>query len=72
MTPTPCPACSAPILLAPSLSGVELQLQPADPRRDSKAAAVFCIRAGKAQITTPEPGEPRCVAHKPNCRKAAA
>lgn len=70
---TPCPSCSAPILTAPSLGGVEIWLQLTDPMRDRKQAPIICIRQGLALVVTkPEPGETRYVAHKPFCGKAAA
>lgn len=73
MTPMPCPSCSTPILSAPSLGGVEIELQLADPKRDPKTAPTICIRGGLALVVTkPEPVETRYVAHKPNCGRAAA
>ena len=70
---TPCPSCSAPVLTAPSLGGVEIVLQLADPKRDPRSAAIICIRDGLALVvTTPEPGERRYVAHAPRCGRAAA
>lgn len=73
MTPMPCPSCSTPILSAPSLGGVEIVLQLADPKRDPKSAATICIRGGLALVvTTPEVGETKYVAHRPRCGRAAA
>lgn len=70
---TPCPSCSAPILSAPSLGGVEIVLELAPRGWGCKRSGALVVRAGLATVTTtPAAGEAVYRAHAPWCGKVAA
>lgn len=68
-----CPSCSREILTAPSLGGVEIELQVPPPGWDHRTMGGFVIRAGHAEPTTkPKAGETLYVPHRSICRRSAA